>query len=440
MEENQVHIPDGWHLKQVQEFALKMRSGGTPKSDNPKFYNGKIPFVAIDDLTSANKYLEKTQKHINIQGLNNSAAWLVPVNTIMYSIYATLGVPRINLIEAATNQAILNIIPDERKITLEFLFYLLLEKRSSILAHSAHTTQSNLNAKIVKELEFVFPKSPKEQTQIAAILSKVDEAITQTEQLIAKYTRIKTGLMQDLLTKGIDVNGNIRSEETHEFKDSPLGRIPKEWDVKEIDDVVTEILDFKANGSFETLTANVKYYYEQNYARLIRLTDLRNDLKIDGVYIDEKGFQFLKKTRLVEDDILIACVGEYTGFVCRMPKVPYHSTIAPNMFVVRYQKDIYNPFIYRYMNSTVFQNQILIVSTSSATKLLNNPNLRSLKIPIISFKEQKIIADKFETIDSILNDLIINLSKIQSLKTGLMQDLLSGKVRVNHLIKGTKTV
>ena len=64
MEENQVHIPDGWHRKQVQEFALKMRSGGTPKSDNPRYYNGEIPFVAIDDLTSANKYLEKTQKDL----------------------------------------------------------------------------------------------------------------------------------------------------------------------------------------------------------------------------------------------------------------------------------------------------------------------------------------------------------------------------------------
>ena len=58
----------------------------------------------------------------------------------------------------------------------------------------------------------------------------VDRAIEQTEALIAKQQRIKTGLMQDLLTRGIDEHGNLRSEQTHEFKDSPLGRIPVEWE------------------------------------------------------------------------------------------------------------------------------------------------------------------------------------------------------------------
>ena len=77
---------------------------------------------------------------------------------------------------------------------------------------------------------FDLPKTEIEQTSIASILSKTDQAIASTEALIAKYSKIKTGLMQDLLTKGIDENGNIRTEETHEFKDSPLGRIPKQWE------------------------------------------------------------------------------------------------------------------------------------------------------------------------------------------------------------------
>jgi len=79
---------------------------------------------------------------------------------------------------------------------------------------------------------FEFPKP--EQTKIAEVLSTVDRAIEQTEALIAKQQHIKTGLMQDLLTKGIDEHGNLRDEATHEFKDSPLGRIPVEWGVVDI--------------------------------------------------------------------------------------------------------------------------------------------------------------------------------------------------------------
>lgn len=85
---------------------------------------------------------------------------------------------------------------------------------------------------------FEIPRIDKtEQAKIAEILSTVDRAIEQTESLIAKQQRIKTGLMQDLLTRGIDQHGNLRSEETHQFKDSPLGRIPVEWDVQCLGDV-----------------------------------------------------------------------------------------------------------------------------------------------------------------------------------------------------------
>ena len=70
-----------------------------------------------------------------------------------------------------------------------------------------------------------------EQQKIAEILETVDNAIEKTEKIIEKYKRIKQGLMQELLTKGIDENWQIRSEKTHKFKDSPLGRIPEEWEV-----------------------------------------------------------------------------------------------------------------------------------------------------------------------------------------------------------------
>ena len=86
------------------------------------------------------------------------------------------------------------------------------------------------------------PVAPKpEQTKIAEILSTVDQAINQTEALIAKQQRIKSGLMQDLLTRGIDKDGNLRSEDTHEFKDSPLGRIPVEWETKNLEDLTIRI-------------------------------------------------------------------------------------------------------------------------------------------------------------------------------------------------------
>ncbi|MDX1908693.1 MAG: restriction endonuclease subunit S [Bacteroidia bacterium] len=434
MEENQVHIPDGWQKKQVQEFALKMRSGGTPKSDNPRYYNGEIPFVAIDDLTSTNKFLEKTQKHITKEGLNNSAAWVVPVNTIMYSIYATLGVPRINLIEAATNQAILNIIPDESKITLEFLYYLLLEKRSSILAHSAHTTQSNLNAKIVKELEFVFPENPTEQTTIARILSKVDEAITQTEQLIAKYTRIKTGLMQDLLTKGIDEHGKIRSEKTHTFKDSPLGRIPVEWECVPL-------------SSLSEITSGVTLGKKYEGIGTVELPYLRVANVQDG-YLDLSEIKTIRipvgqvvKYVLKEGDVLMNEGGDYDklgrGSVW---KGEIESCLHQNhVFKVRLDQDEMLPDFLALYSTSHLGKRFFLLSSKQSTNLasINKTQLKAFPILKPCPKEQHQIISTLMKPINIIAEQSRSLSKLQSLKTGLMQDLLSGRVRVTHLIQAS---
>ena len=108
----------------------------------------------------------------------------------------------------------------------------------------------------------------REQSKIAEVLSTVDRAIEQTEALITKQQRIKTGLMQDLLTRGIDERGNLRSEQTHKFKDSPLGRIPVEWDVKALDEIVDESITYGIVQAGPHVDGGVPY---------IRTGDMRGD-------------------------------------------------------------------------------------------------------------------------------------------------------------------
>ena len=92
---------------------------------------------------------------------------------------------------------------------------------------SQGSTFEAINSSELNGWSIQHPSSKPEQTRIAEILSTLGRAIEQTEALIAKQQRIKTGLMQALLNRGIDEHGNLRSEDTHQFKDSPLGRIPQ---------------------------------------------------------------------------------------------------------------------------------------------------------------------------------------------------------------------
>ena len=423
---NNREIPEGWLNKQLVSFTNHIQSGGTPKSDNPNFYNGDIPFVAIDDLTSTSKYLIKTKKNITIQGLKNSAAWEVPVNSLMYSIYATLGVPRINKIKAATNQAILNIVPNDNIISLEFLYYLLLEKRSSILAHSAHTTQSNLNAKIVKELEFIFPKSLTEQKKIAEILSKVDRAIEQTQSLIDKYGRIKTGLMQDLLTKGIDENGNIRSEETHEFKDSELGSIPKEWDCLSLD----KLSRLKSGGT----PSRQRDDFWNGSIPWVRTAEVSYNLINNTLEkITKKGLNNSSATLFPKGTILMALYGQGRTRG-RVAILDIEATTNQACVGFTNLRNIQTYFLYYLLMNEY--NKLRDLSNDGAQKNLSARLLNDYIIKIPVEKKEQI---KIENILLSNDEKIIvektKLKKLHSLKTALMQDLLSGKKRVTNLIQ-----
>lgn len=126
-------------------------------------------------------------------------------------------------------------------IDKKFLFYKLINAKPWFEKMAAQAiNQASINQDTIRQLQLELPQQKSEQTKIAEILSTVDRAIEQTEALIAKQQRIKTGLMQDILTRGIDEHGNLRSERTHKFKDSPLSRIPVEWEVERLDDLLIE--------------------------------------------------------------------------------------------------------------------------------------------------------------------------------------------------------
>jgi type I restriction enzyme S subunit len=241
-----------WKTEILNNLCTRIQSGGTPKSDKNEYYGGDIPFVTIEDITASDKYLFETKKSITEIGLKNSSAWIVPKNSLMYSIYATLGSPLINKIDAATNQAILNLMVDSKKVDNEYLYYFLLFLKNKIHRFSTQTTQSNLNAAIVKGFEIIIPQDLCEQFHIVKVLSTIDQAIGQTEKLIAKYQRIKTGLMQVLLTRGIDDHVNIRSKTTYKFVVKNGIEVPEEWDVVDFEEATNVITDFTANGSFES--------------------------------------------------------------------------------------------------------------------------------------------------------------------------------------------
>jgi type I restriction enzyme S subunit len=185
-----------WEVKKLGEVCKIARSGGTPTSTNKSFYNGDIPFLSISDMTSQGKYLTHTSNHISKLGLENSSSWLVPANSLIYSMYASVGFVAINKIPIATSQAVLNLILQD-EFDLEFMYYILVDFQKNIAQFITTGTQGNLNAQSVKNFELKMPSLP-EQIKIASFLSSIDEKINQTQTQITQTETWKKGLLQKM--------------------------------------------------------------------------------------------------------------------------------------------------------------------------------------------------------------------------------------------------
>jgi|LakMenEpi03Aug12_release.lakeMendotaPanAssembly.Ray.scaffolds.fasta_scaffold339094_2 type I restriction enzyme S subunit len=266
-----------------------------------------------------------------------------------------------------------------------------------------------------------------EQTQIATILSTIDRAIEQTEALIAKQQRIKTGLMQDLLTKGIDENGNIRSEETHEFKDSPLGRIPVEWEVKrlgEIGEFANGVNKSKEHFGFGTKFVNISDVYPDHLD-----VYLLSRINVSKIEIDHYGVE-VGDILMDRSSVKLEGVGYPTVFE------GYDEPVVFCGFIIRFRPliDLNSRFICLQMRDESFRIEVLKVATQSANVNVNQESLSQLYIKLPSKKEQDLIVNKERKIDMYLECLNQHLLKLRCNKTGLMQDLLTGKVRVTDLL------
>ena len=270
-----------------------------------------------------------------------------------------------------------------------------------------------------------------EQTHIAAILSTIDRAIEQTEALIAKQQRIKAGLMQDLLTRGIDENGTIRSEATHAFKDSPLGRIPVEWDIKCLDSCVRS----DSPICYGILMPGTEF---DNGVPVIKVKDIFDGcICEDSILLtDPKIEHQYKRSRLNEGDLLLTIRGT-TGRVAIVPKTLDGANITQDTARIRLKQEHSNIFFYFLLQSRTIQDQVILHTLGQAVKGINICEVRRLTLALPERTEQEQISKMLSRVDSLWKDALEYLSKFRQLKTALMHDLLTGKVRVTELLNQT---
>jgi type I restriction enzyme S subunit len=423
-----------WQLKRLEEIA-DIYSGSTPSTTKSSFWNGDIIWVTPNDLSQLNTpYLKTSGKKITLEGLKSCSAHILPSGSIILSSRAPIGYIAISTVEFCTNQGCKSFNIKE-EYNSEFVYYNLNFNVNKIKTIGEGTTFAEISKTALGKVEILFLENKEEQEKIAEVLSTIDRAIAQTEAIIAKQQRIKTGLMQDLLTKGIDEYGNIRSEATHEFRDSAIGRIPVEWEVISLGEIVRNHGGKLQTGPFGSQLHS--YEYVDNGIPVVMPQDINNSgiSTSEIVHITESKAEDLGRHRMIAGDLVFARRGDLSrctviqphqkGWICgtgclllRVPSGVLLSQWACEM--------------YRYH---IVQVQVGVQAVGSTMVNLNTGILANLLIPLPKYEEQRQIANRFQSLEKDYTNLLARKQKLNVVKTGLMQDLLTGKVRVTNLLK-----
>jgi type I restriction enzyme S subunit len=417
-------LPDDWSSKPLSKVINKLIDfrGRTPRKLGMEWGNGNIRALSANNVQMGKVNFNK-ECYLASEELYEN--WMTKGDTekgdVLFTMEAPLGnvalVPDDDKYILSQRVILLKAVKEE--MTSEFLFQQLRSDAfQDILRENATgSTALGIQQKRLVTLDITIPPLP-EQQKIAAILTSVDEVIEKTQAQIDKLKDLKTAMMQELLTCGVGIDGKPHTE----FKDTPVGRIPKEWEVSPIGDLFHVQLGKMLSKASKI--GNKPYPYLGNKNVQWGDVDLTNLETMDFKDAERKKFSLLKGD-------LLMCEGGDVGRTAiwqgEMSNCYYQKAIHR----LRPIESSYEPFLLmeymRYAKKTG-----LLVDYISQTSIahLTKEKLISIPLPVPSVQEQQKIVCILKSITGKINLSATTLQKNKVLKKALMQDLLTGKVRV----------
>ncbi|MDQ0160741.1 restriction endonuclease subunit S [Alkalibacillus salilacus] len=404
------NLPEDWEITLIDNVATR-KSGHTPNKKIGEYWNGTIPWVSLKDIYKFNqKYVYDTTDNTTCEGINNSSAVLLPKGTIMISRDATIGKMAIAGQEMATSQHFINYICGP-KLNNVYLYYNLLYRDYIFEKFAVGSTIKTIGLNFFKNLIIALPPI-EEQQKIAEILSTWDKAIELKEQLIEQKKERKNGLMQKLLTGEMRVSGF-----DGEWKEIRLGDIG----------FCIRGVSYKPGDLYSEESTNT--------CRLLRSNNIFENkvLYSDIQYVDKVKVK--EKQILKENDIIISMANGSKKLVGKNVEYKHASnqsyTVGAFCSIFRSKKNVSSRLIKYLFKTSKYDYYVSILIAGSNINNLKPSDIESMKFFVPSdLEEQNKIAETLGICDKEIFYLEEELRHIKLQKRGLMQLLLTGKVRV----------
>ena len=313
---------------------------------------------------------------------------------------------------------------NKEKYDVKFMLYAINSPnfRNNAENHSTGSTRLRIGLTELKNLLIAIPPL-KDQKKIADILKTVDKAIEKADQIIEKTKEVKKALMQKLLTRGIGHKN---------FKKTEIGEIPVAWKVKKLIDTANNERYSFTGGPFGSDLKESSY--TDRGVRIIQLQNIGDGIFLDDykIFTSEEKANQLRNCNIFPGDIMIAKMADPVARACIIPNMDKRYLMASDGIRLSVNKSEYDvKFILYAINSHRFRKNAVKHSTGTTRLRIGLTDLKNMPIEIPPLEEQKQIAKILSTVDQEIEKEVSHKEQFESFKKGLMQVLLTGKIRVS---------
>ena len=426
-------IPDNWTWTRLKNIA-NITAGGTPDRGMPKYWNGKIPWLKISDITSSDKYVRKASEYITEDGMNNSSAKIMRKGTILYTIFATIGEVGILDIDATCNQAIAGLDTYDKTVN-DFLYFILVNLQDYMKSISKGCAQFNINQKILKDA--IIPLPPlEEQKRIVdkinsfeALLLQYELAETKLSLLEQKFpNKLKKSILQYAIEGKLvkqDPNDEpasillerIKQEKEKLVKEGKIKcdknesyiyqgddkkyyeNLPQGWVICSLGNLAT----YKKGPFGSSLTKGM--FVPDTYPNRIKVYEQKNaiqhDSNLGNYYIPYEKYQEMLGFKVNSLDFIVSCAGTI-GEIYKLPNNAQKGIINQALMKVT----LINEEISDYFEIIFYDALHKLSAKSKGTAIKNIAPFEILKpatVMVPPIKEQQRILDKLKIINNLID-------------------------------------
>ena len=365
--------------------------------DSSKYSEKGIPIIRIADIKD-NIDLSKCvciDEEINKEFLIKKGSLLIALSGATTGKMSVFSDNKI----AYLNQRICSIYTKNEDISQEFLIYFLKSIQKKIIVNSYGGAQPNISSKWIENIKIKVPNI------------KIQKKISKKLELLANNINSRKSQLVFLkeLTKSLFTTmfGDIKTND-------------KNWKIDKFNKIISILTDYHANGSYKVLKDNVELLDFKEYALMIRTTDLENDNFIQGVkYINEKAYNFLKKTKIFGGEIIINKIGS-AGNVYLMPILNRPVSLGMNQFMIRLKEDYNNIFYYKLLKTDHYNNIIKNNVQGAVTKTITKDAIKNIDVIIPPIELQNKFAEKVEKIEKLSFEIEEAIKEAKNLYNSLI--------------------